>query len=122
MNFGLSPNEFWFEYNFIKKQTDEICKMAVQQYRYALQYVQNQTDEICKLAVQQNGYALYYIQNQTDVICNLAVPTIMADYNLLKTCNFNIIFNLSCEYVLYYRDSEIKRLISNTSHSTIYTI
>ena len=30
----------------------------------ALEHIQNQTDEICKIAVQQNGYALEYVKNQ----------------------------------------------------------
>jgi hypothetical protein len=54
-------------------QTEEICKLAVQQNGYALEYVRNQTEEICKLAVKQNGYALQYVKNQTEEICKLAV-------------------------------------------------
>ena len=43
-----------------KNQTDEICKLAVQENGHALQFVENQTGEICKLDVQQYGYAVEY--------------------------------------------------------------
>lgn len=35
--------------------------------------MQNQTEEKCKLAVQQDGYALQHVKNRTDEICKLAV-------------------------------------------------
>ena len=40
------------------EQTEEICKLAVQQNGNALEFVKYQTEELCKLAVQQNGNAL----------------------------------------------------------------
>jgi len=58
---------------FVKKQTDEICKIAVQNHGFSLVNVKNQTDEICRLAVKQNGCALRYVKNQTDEICKIAV-------------------------------------------------
>ena len=50
---------------FVKNQTEELCKLAVQQSGYSLQFVKNQTEEICKLAVLQNGYgyALQYVED-----------------------------------------------------------
>jgi hypothetical protein len=48
---------------FVKDQTEEICKLAVQQYGYSLQYVKNKTEEICKLAIQQNVKALKYVKH-----------------------------------------------------------
>ena len=63
--------------NFLKKdeQTEEICKLAVQQNGYALKYVKiEQTEEICKLAVQKNGYSLSFVKiEQTEELCKLAV-------------------------------------------------
>jgi hypothetical protein len=41
-------------------QTEEICKLAVQQNGMALQYVKEQTEELCKLAVQQNEFRYSY--------------------------------------------------------------
>ena len=58
---------------YVKVQTDELCKLAVQKNGLALQYVNKQTNELCKLAVQQNGHALEYVKEQTDELCKLAV-------------------------------------------------
>ena len=57
-------------HRFVKEQTEEICKLAVQQDGIALQFVKEQTEEICKLAVQQNGHALKYVSTsfQTEEI------------------------------------------------------
>ena len=40
---------------------------------YALYYAKEQTEEICKLAIQQNGLALMHVKEQTEELCNLAV-------------------------------------------------
>lgn len=37
-------------YIFFEDQTYEICTLAIQQIGYALEYVKKQTEEICKLA------------------------------------------------------------------------
>ena len=59
---------------YVKNQTEEICKLAVQQNVYALEYVKiEQTEEICKLAVQEYGYVLQFVKEQTEEICKLAV-------------------------------------------------
>ena len=58
---------------YIKKRTEEICKLAVSQDGYALKYVQKQTEELCKLAVSEDGFALQFVQNQTEEICKIAV-------------------------------------------------
>lgn len=58
---------------YVYKQTEELCKIAVQQNGYALQHVHRQTEELCKLAVQQSGYALAYVREQTEEICKAAV-------------------------------------------------
>ena len=58
---------------YVQKQTEEICKLAVSQNGYAVRYVKNQTEELCKLAVSQKGHTLQYVQNQTEELCKLAV-------------------------------------------------
>jgi len=89
-NFDDVPDSFWinilskngyavhqngYVLEYVKNQTEEICKLAVQHHGYALKYVKEQfkTEEICKLAVQQYGLALEYVKEQTDKICKLAV-------------------------------------------------
>ena len=57
---------------FVKEQTEDICKLAIQNFAFALSFVKNQTDDICKLAVQQDGLTLRFVHNQTDEICILA--------------------------------------------------
>jgi hypothetical protein len=54
-------------------QTDEICKLAIQNNPYALQFVNNQTNDLCKYAVSINGMVLKYVQHRTDDICEIAV-------------------------------------------------
>jgi hypothetical protein len=50
---------------YVKDQfiTDEICKLAVQQYGNTLQCIKVQTEEICKLAVKRISYALKYVKD-----------------------------------------------------------
>ena len=47
---------------YVKVQTSEICKLAVQQNWKVLRYVEVQTSEICVLAAQQNQRALQYLE------------------------------------------------------------
>ena len=44
-------------------QTEELCKIAVQQSGYAIQFVHNEylTPDVCMLAVQNDGGSLVYI-------------------------------------------------------------
>jgi hypothetical protein len=39
---------------FVKEQTEKLCKLAIQQDSYALKFVEYQTEELCKLAKQTN--------------------------------------------------------------------
>jgi hypothetical protein len=85
IDFNSIDEEFWINIipnnglvlQYVKNQTAEICKLAVQQNGTALRYVKKQTAssllEICKLAVQQDGMALKYVKEQTPEICKLAV-------------------------------------------------
>ena len=62
---------------YVDKQTDEICKIAVQHHGLSLQYVKKEfkNRNLCKFAVQQNGNALQYVNKefQTEEICIIAV-------------------------------------------------
>ena len=69
----LAVQENGCSLKYVRNQTEEICKLAVQLDCIALKYVINQTEELCKLTVQQNGYVLQYVKNQTEEICKLAV-------------------------------------------------
>ena len=88
INFIDLGDDFWINIvkknglmiKYIKDQTEEICKLAVQEDANALPYVKKQTEEICKLAVQRNGEALKYVKEQTEEICILAVKK---DANIL---------------------------------------
>jgi len=53
-------------------ESEELCKLAVQNNGLDLEYVIKQTDDICKLAVQNNGMVLEYVKNQTEEIYKLA--------------------------------------------------
>jgi len=57
---------------YVKDQTEAICKVACEQNGYALRYVKDQTEAICKVACEQNGDALQYVKDQTEAICKVA--------------------------------------------------
>jgi hypothetical protein len=70
----LAVQQDGYALQFVKEQTEEICKLAVHhKYGWALQFVKEQTEELCKLAVQQDGCALEFVKEQTEEICKLAV-------------------------------------------------
>jgi hypothetical protein len=76
--FYIEPNGTKFKTNkFIIKeilpQTEELCKIAVQQYGLCLKHVKKQTPELCKMAVQQTWYALEFVKEKTNELCELAV-------------------------------------------------
>ena len=49
---------------YVINQTEDICKLAIQQNGYSLQYVINQTEELCTIAVKQNPLAIKYVKIQ----------------------------------------------------------
>jgi hypothetical protein len=65
---------------YVKNQTEEICKLDVQQNGLALRYVKNQTEEICKLSVNKTPNALYYVPEHMKHL-------------YYKKCYYNNIFN-----------------------------
>ena len=93
----------------VKKQTEELCKLAVQKNGLALEYVKNQTEEICKLAVQQNGLALRHVKELTDELCKLAVQQ---DGHLLifvKELNIEL-----CKLAILQKDTELVNIKEQT--------
>ena len=56
-----------------EEQTEELCKMAVQQNGLALRHVKELTDELCKLAVQQDGHLLIFVKELNIELCKLAI-------------------------------------------------
>lgn len=58
---------------YVKNQTEEICKVAVSNHHNALQFVKEQTDEICMIAIKKNGGQLIHVNKQTHEICLAAV-------------------------------------------------
>jgi hypothetical protein len=69
---------------YIKEQTYELCKIAVQKDGTCINYVKNQTNELCKLAISQHYSALNYIKNQTFEICKFAVSCNIDSYKYIK--------------------------------------
>lgn len=62
-----------YNIQYVREQTEELCKLAVQIYPYTIKYVKDQTEELCKLAVENNGYAIEYVREQTPELCKIAV-------------------------------------------------
>lgn len=87
-HFDDVDDEFWISMlrknglilQFIKYQTDEMCRIAVKQHSGALQYVKKQTNELCRLAIQKDGDALRFVRKQTQELCDLAVKNDLRGY------------------------------------------
>ena len=62
---------------FITDKTEELCRLTVDNYGYALEYVPEQmkTPELCRLAVENTGLALAFVPEKlkTPEMCRLAV-------------------------------------------------
>ena len=73
----LKKNRFVIYFIPKDKQTNEICKIAVQQDGYILHHISedNKTNEICEIAVQKFGFALKYVpeDKKTIALCKIAV-------------------------------------------------
>ena len=57
---------------YLKVQTDGICRVAVTNNPMTLKYVRVQTEELCRIAVSLNGLALKYVRVQTEELCRIA--------------------------------------------------
>ena len=60
-------------YNPLRDKSYEEVKETILEDGLALQFVNNQTEELCKIAVQQNWEALQFVKNQTKELCNIAL-------------------------------------------------
>ena len=49
---------------YVKKQTEELCMLAVQQNSDALFFVRELTPKLCEMAVQKNRFTLHYVKEQ----------------------------------------------------------
>ena len=82
---------------FVKKQTEEICKIAVSQNGVALLHVLCQTDEICKLAVSEYWHAFNYVDNKTrpNMLFCFAIINFLIKYNI-HFVSFRLVDNVIC--------------------------
>jgi hypothetical protein len=62
----LEKDGLYLEY--IRFQTDNLCKIAINQNWKAIKYVKNQTQELCSLAISINANAVNYIINPNILI------------------------------------------------------
>lgn len=83
----LTEHELWYDEDFCKKvlvkyhyilkyvkcQTPEICKLAVDFFADNFQFVHDKTYDLCLIAVKNNGLMLQFIDNQTYELCLEAV-------------------------------------------------
>jgi len=59
--------------NYIKKQTEEMCVVAINHSIHAINCVNEKTENILKLMLSKDGLYLDYIDNQTIEMCEIAV-------------------------------------------------
>lgn len=64
-------DRFIFRGPFTFKEQDE--KLMVSKYGNNIKYIDHQTEELCKLAIEQNPKSFIFIKNKTPEICMLAV-------------------------------------------------
>lgn len=64
-------DRFIFRGSFTFENTDE--KLMVSKYGNNIKYIDNQTDELCKLAIEQNPKSFIFIKDKTPKICMMAV-------------------------------------------------
>jgi hypothetical protein len=60
---------------FIKDSSLDMLKSALSQNGRLLKYVekQKQTEELCKIAIQENPYAIKFVNEQTEELCKIAI-------------------------------------------------
>jgi hypothetical protein len=73
-----------FEFVNEEFQTEELCMQAVTQCGYMLKYVKNQTYAICMAAIQNHGCALKFVKEQTLELCSTAVRHTELAMNYVK--------------------------------------
>ena len=100
---------------YVQNQTEEICKLAVEQNGYELQYVHNKTEEICKLAIQQNPQVLEWVDRM--ILQPLTWKTVnkLFDSNNDNTCSIsyeNIELNDYCTCLIFSNSFKADVLIT----------
>ena len=58
---------------YVRVQTDTLCRIAIITNWKALQFVRNQTEELCLLALNINPNAIQYVRNLTIQLCVFAL-------------------------------------------------
>lgn len=97
---AVEMNGLFLKYIPADKQTEELCRIAVENTPYALEWVHEQSDAVCTAALKRNGRCLQYVKCQTPALCMTALEqTGMAlqyvkEYMLSKLCAYAIEKNI----------------------------
>lgn len=99
-------------FKFVKEQTLELNKFAIQKDPFLLEHVIDQNDSICKLALKLNINTFKLIRNQTEEICKYVINQnpFMIKYIINQTdelCYQTIIKNIDCIKYITNPNSEI---------------
>jgi len=65
--------------SMITNQSDNLCKLAVNQSPYDIEYIKNQKKEICEIAINKNPFVIDLIKEQTIDLCLLALEKTKTD-------------------------------------------
>jgi hypothetical protein len=69
-----------------KRQTKELCLMALQNWPFSIGQIKNQTPEFCELAINQEPQSITQVKRQTANLCLLALEKNPQVYNLISIC------------------------------------
>jgi len=58
---------------FLKTQTTELCKIAIENEPNSIEFVANPEPELCKLAVMKNPWTIRFMKNPSLELCKLAI-------------------------------------------------
>jgi len=136
-------NRCWQSLQFMHEQTDKVCREAIEQvdiYPELMSLIRNQTEELCKLAVENNlltlryirepteaiylhaiehhgGKTLTYIDNQTDYICRIAI-----DRDVYAMQYIDIQTDELCRYAIEKNYEALKHIKNHTKELCRYAI
>jgi hypothetical protein len=91
---AVERNGTFLQYIPKEKQTEEICRVAVQTSPSAIQWVLEQTEDLCRQAVRSDGLLLRYVHEQTLPICmdalenNGSALQFVKEYMLPTICSY----------------------------------
>ena len=83
-------------FQYVKKQTHELCLAAVQKNGWALVYVKEQTHELCLVALQQDVRAFQYVKKQTHELCLAALLNKCDQLNTLSKAKRESEIKIKC--------------------------